>query len=49
VLSEAAAPDAGRAFVRFLLDSADLLRSHGLSIPESVPRTSGRVPPEVVA
>lgn len=49
VLSEAAAPDAGREFVRFLLDSADLLRSHGLSIPESVPRTSGRVPPEVVA
>mgnify|MGYP006282069295 FL=1 len=48
VLSDAADPAAGREFVRFLLDSPDLLRAYGLTVPESVPRTSGRVPPEVV-
>jgi molybdate/tungstate transport system substrate-binding protein len=48
VLSAADNPAAGRAFVRFLLDSGDLLREYGLRVPASVPRRSGRVPPEVV-
>jgi molybdate/tungstate transport system substrate-binding protein len=48
VLSAADDPAAGRAFVRFLLDSGDLLREYGLTVSEGVPRRSGRVPPEVV-
>lgn len=48
VLSEAAASDTGHEFVRFLLDSPDLLGEYGLTVPESVPATSGGVPPEVV-
>ncbi len=48
VLSAADNPASGREFVRFLLDSADLLREYGLTVPSSVPHRSGRVPPEVV-
>jgi ABC-type molybdate transport system substrate-binding protein len=48
VPSTAENPAVGREFVRFLLDADDLLREHGLVVPESVPQSSGRVPPEVV-
>jgi molybdate/tungstate transport system substrate-binding protein len=48
VPSNAESPATGREFVRFLLTAADRLREYGLTVPGSVPRRSGRVPPEVV-
>lgn len=41
-------PDAGRAFVRFLLDSPDLLRERGLAVPGRLPIEHGE-PPEGLA
>lgn len=38
---------AGRRFVRTLLERPDLLRASGLTVPDSLPRTEGDVPPSV--
>jgi len=42
-------PEAGRAFLGFLLDRPDLLRASGLVVSDAFPRTNGDVPSEVVA
>jgi molybdate/tungstate transport system substrate-binding protein len=47
VLDDADRPAAGRRFVRFLVDRADLLVDHGLTVPADLPQTDGRAPPEV--
>ncbi|MFD1564815.1 extracellular solute-binding protein [Haloarchaeobius amylolyticus] len=40
-------PDAGRAFVSFLLENGDLLADHGFRVDESLPRFHGE-PPEAI-
>ncbi|WP_049993486.1 extracellular solute-binding protein [Halapricum salinum] len=40
-------PEAGRAFVEFLLSNPDLLREMGLVVPETLPRQHGRPPTEI--
>lgn len=47
VLDDAAAPDGGRDFVRFLTQHPDLLREQGLAVPAALPTYNGAVP-EVV-
>jgi len=44
VLESADDPDAGRAFVQFLLDSPGLLREAGLAVPGVLPRSHGQPP-----
>lgn len=44
VLESADNPEAGRAFVQFLLDSPGLLREAGLTVPGSLPRSHGQAP-----
>ena len=47
VLKDAPEPAAGRRFVGFLLDRPELLRQHGVGVPEALPRFHGD-PPEAV-
>lgn len=49
VPGNAARPEAGQAFLRFLLTESDLLRESGLVVPESLPETHGAVPTTVRA
>lgn len=44
VLESADDPDAGEAFVQFLLDSPGLLRKSGLAVPAALPRSHGQAP-----
>jgi len=44
VLESADNPEAGRAFVEFLLDSPGLLGEAGLAVPGSLPRSHGQAP-----
>jgi len=46
VLDSADDPDAGREFVRFLLDSPGLLRDHGVAVPGELPVAGGNPPEE---
>ncbi len=47
VLTDATDSSAGRAFVEFLLETPDLLSDHGLTVPETLPRTHGEPPAEL--
>lgn len=44
VRADVDAPDAGLAFVSFLLEQRSLLEEHGLRVTDSLPRTHGSVP-----
>ena len=44
VLESADDPDAGEAFVQFLLDSPGLLHKSGLAVPAALPRSHGQAP-----
>ena len=48
VLADAAAPTAGRRFVRFLAGATDVLRENGLTVA-AFPRAHGAVPTEVLS
>ena len=47
VRTDADEPEAGRAFVEFLLESSDLLADHGLVVPETLPRSYGDPPADL--
>lgn len=48
VPTDAQNPEAGRRFVRYLLDHPDLLRENGLVVTDAFPRPHGPVPEEIL-
>ncbi|MEF8776580.1 MAG: extracellular solute-binding protein [Haloarculaceae archaeon] len=48
VPDDARHPEAGRAFLKFLLDRPELLRERGLVVSDGFPRPNGDVPAEVL-